>query len=100
MSKQVLSVGDFALILNMVNERVEMFERRIEPYDKRWLSKQELKEQQEKLDKEREERLNSSMFLQLKHLQQSLQNLNIEVETPDVELTHQHEDKGEKNDRK
>jgi hypothetical protein len=95
MSKQVLSVGDFALILNMANERVERFERRDVPFNERWLSKQELKEQQEKLDKEREERINSSMYLQLKHLQQSLQNLNIEVETPDVELTHQHEDKGE-----
>lgn len=94
MSKQVLSVGDFALILSMVNERLCCWERR----DKAWgfgKTDRELKKEQEQMDKAREERLNSSYYLQLKHLQNSLMNLNIEVETPDVELTHQHEDKGE-----
>lgn len=94
MSKQVLSVSDFALILEMVNERLCRCERR----EKAWgfgKTDREIRKEQEQMDKEREERLNSSYYLQLKHLQNSLMNLNIEVETPDVKLTHQHEDKGE-----
>ena len=94
MSKQTLSVSDFAWILNMVNEKVDRMERREEAWTYN-RSDREIKKEQEKLDKEREERLKSSYYLQLKHLQNSLMNLNIEVETPDIDLTHQHEGKGE-----
>ena len=94
MSKQVLSVSDFVWILNIVNERVDRLERREEAWGFN-KTEREIKKEQEQMDKEREERLNSSYYLQLKHLQNSLMNLNIEVETPDIELTHQHEDKGE-----
>lgn len=94
MSKQTLSVSDFAWILNIVNERVNRLERREEAWGFNKTDR-EIKKEQEQMDKEREERLNSSYYLQLKHLQNSLMNLNIEVETPDVELTHQHEGKGE-----
>lgn len=90
MSKQTLSVSDFAWILNMVNEKVDRMERREEAWTYN-RSDREIKKEQEKMDKEREERLKSSYYLQLKHLQNSLMNLNIEVETPDVELTNQHE---------
>lgn len=86
MKKQVLSISDFVLILSMVNERVDWYERIDEPFDARILTKSELKREQERLNKKREQRLNSSTYLQLKHLQQSLQNLNIEVETADVEI--------------
>ena len=96
MSKQILSVSDFALILNMVNERIDMLERRDNAsYWHTYAIEEENDKLPERLDKDRERRINSSIYLQLKHLQNSLMNLNIEVETPDVELTHQHEDKGE-----
>ena len=96
MSKQILSVSDFALILNMVNERIDMLERRDDASCwHTYATEEENDKLQERLDKDRERRINSSIYLQLKHLQNSLMNLNIEVETPDVELTHQHEDKGE-----
>ena len=38
------------------------------------------------LEKERKEGLKTPYYLNLKHLKESLQNLNIEVETPDVEI--------------
>ena len=85
MSKQTLSVADFATILNLVNDRIYDFER----IDEAWFfgkTKKELEEEQKEIDKRREERLKSSYYLQLKHLQESLQNLNVEVETPDVEV--------------
>ena len=94
MSKQTLSVSDFVWILNIVNERVDRLERREEVWGFN-KTEREIKKEQEQMYKEREERLNSSYYLQLKHLQNSLMNLNIEVETPDIEITHQHEDKGE-----
>ncbi len=86
MSKQTFSVADFATILNLVNEQVMCIERK----DKAWnwkTGKKGLEEEQKRLDEEREERLKSSYYLQLKHLQESLQNMNVEVETPDVEVT-------------
>lgn len=85
MSKQVLSVADFALILIMVNERIEMLERPAQ-YFCLGRTEKEMKEERERGERERAERLNSSYYLQLKHLQNSLQNLNIEVETPDVKV--------------
>ena len=59
MSKQTLSVSDFAWILNIVNERVDRMERREEvwPFNK---NDREIKKEQEQMDKEREERLKSS----------------------------------------
>ena len=83
MSKQVLSVSDFSMIMHFVNSEVDRMECR----DEAWGCDEEKKiREQERLDKERETRLQSSFYLQLKHLQNALINLNIEVETPDVEL--------------
>lgn len=79
MSKQTLSVADFATILNLVNdaicERRRAFTDRIESGDfYQW--------------RLNEKELNDDVCYQdLLHLKQSLQRLNVEVETPDVEVT-------------
>ena len=79
MSKQTLSVADFATILNLVNdaicERKRVFTDRIEngQFYQRILNEKDLNE--------------DIIYQELLHLKESLQNLNIEVETPDVEVT-------------
>ena len=94
MSKQVLSVADFALILNIVNEKIISYE---EYACRRYGKRDDLFIQPANIsDKSVQEHLSLDQhYLDLMHLKNSLQKLNIEVETPDVELTHQHEDKGE-----
>lgn len=79
MSKQTFSVADFATILNLVNdticERRRAFTDRIESggfYQWR-LNEKELND--------------DVCYQDLLHLKKSLQNLNVEVETPNVEVT-------------
>ena len=79
MSKQTFSVADFATILNLVNdaicERKHVFTDRIESGNFYQL-------------RLNEKDLNEDTFYQdLLHLKESLQNMNVEVETPDVEVT-------------
>lgn len=82
--KQVLSVADFATILNLVDRSIAMYEMvPISPFCKEQERTQEIKKHKEFLNKNLE-------YKNLKHLKESLQNLNIEVECPDVEI------KGEK----
>lgn len=84
--KQVLTVADFAIILNLVNNEIHQLERKEEPiifndYDKKWIE-----EQQKRINKLHEERINSPYYKSLIHLKKSLESLNIEVETFDVEI--------------
>lgn len=79
--KQVLSVVDFATILNIVDRNIEMYETvNISPFCTDEQEKiKELKKHKEYLEKNQE-------YHNLKHLKESLQNLNIEIECPDVEI--------------
>lgn len=88
--KQVLSVADFAIILNLVNEEIYNLERKEELFIICGDNKERIEEEQKRIDKMHEERLNSPYYKSLVHLKHSLENLNVEVETPNVEI----EDKG------
>lgn len=79
--KQVLSVADFATILNVVDRQIAMYETvSISPFcTDEQEKKQEIKKHKEYLKRNPE-------YNNLKHLKESLQNLNIEVECPDVEI--------------
>ena len=84
--KQVLSVADFSIILDLVNREIHQLERKEEPIifnkdDKKWIE-----EQQKRINKLHEERINSPYYKSLTHLKKSLENLNVEVETPEVEI--------------
>ena len=81
--KQVLSVADFAIILNLVTREIERFERKEDAWG---LDKNDFSRRQKQLDEIREERLKSPFYLSLKHLKESLENLNVEVETADVKI--------------
>ena len=89
--KQVLSIADFVVITNLLNERIYSFENYIcRKFGKAgkhsWgiiPAKLSDKKVQEFLSVDKE-------YQSLLHLKNSLENLNIEVETPDVEV-----DKGE-----
>lgn len=77
--KQVLSVADFAVILDLLNEKICRLE---EPQMIAWDEKEK-----ETLKKERMEELKRNVYYQgLLHLKNSLENLNVEVETPDVKV--------------
>lgn len=79
--KQVLSVADFATILNLVDVELSKFTM---PTRSICL---ECGIDYEKECKSREKELqNNGYYQNLKHLKESLQNLNIEVECPDVEI--------------
>ena len=94
MSKQVLSVGDFAIILRLVNDRMSEIK---EMYCRQFRDKREFYVKPALASDKivQKELLHNNFYQDLVHLKNSLQNLNIEVETHDVETTHQHEDKGE-----
>ena len=73
--KQVLSVADFAIILDLVNNNIaDMKFRAVNEYRE---------ENKEELYKVLEE---NPYYQSLVHLKNSLQNLNIEVECPDVQI--------------
>ena len=81
--KQVLSVADFATILNLVNREIE----KIEHKERAWgLDKKDYERRQKQLDEIREEQMKSPYYLSLKHLKESLENLNVEVETTEVKI--------------
>jgi len=78
---QVLSVADFATIMNLVDKELSIFEMPNRSicleYGIDWETECASREK---------ELQNNSYYQNLKHLKQSLQNLNIEVECPDVEI--------------
>lgn len=77
--KQVLSVADFAIILDLLNKEICRLQ---EPTRLAWEE-----EQRERLREERMEKLKDNVYYQgLLHLKNSLENLNVEVETPDVKV--------------
>lgn len=89
--KQVLSIADFVVITSLLNERIYGYEKRIcrkfaEAGKHSWEitpAKLSDKKVQEFLSVDKE-------YQSLLHLKNSLENLNIEVETPAVKI-----DKGE-----
>lgn len=77
--KQVLSVADFAVILDLINKEICKFQEAGIPTWK--------EEERKRLKKERMEELEHNVYYQnLLHLKNSLENLNVEVETPDVKI--------------
>lgn len=78
--KQVLSVADFAVILNLVNDSISKME-----YDAKFGRGFERPTKQEVAKRLKELGLNP-YYQSLLHLKESLENLNVEVETPDIEI--------------
>ena len=78
--KQVLSVADFAIILDLVNHRF---------YDMEYQATHGFHGDSIE-DAETERRIkdlqSSPYYKSLKHLKESLENLNVEVETPEVKI--------------
>ena len=85
MAKQVLSVADFATILTMVDDRIYELEQRHKFCG--FGDEMERVKRQKELDEMRKARLETPYYKNLIHLKESLQNLNIEVETPSVEVS-------------
>ena len=76
--KQTLSVADFAIILDLLNEKISDMERPL--FFERCVK-------EDKIIEDRLTKLKSNPYYQsLLHLKESLQNLSIEVETPKVEI--------------
>ena len=97
MAKQVLSVGDFTIIVGLLNDRMYEIESQIchefaemdheklrkENPNASWWEYSRPTLADERVKKELD---NHRVYNNLKHLNESLQSLNIEVETPDVEV--------------
>lgn len=92
MSKQVLSVADFAIILRLIDDRMssieEMYCHQLAYKDGFYLKPALVSDKSVQ-----KELLHNNFYQDLVCLKNSLQKLNIEIETPDVEIAH--EDKGE-----
>lgn len=88
--KQVLSVADFATLLNLVDDK--LYELRTNAImssgyvgDSDKVTKQKQEEALKQLER-------IPLYQTLSHLKESLQNLNVEVECPDVEIKRCEED--------
>lgn len=77
--KQILSVADFATILNLVNREMAKIENVTTYQFNRTFDNSMSKEV-------REELRNNQQYQDLLHLKKSLQRLNITVKTPKVEV--------------
>lgn len=88
MSKVVLSVADFATILRLVNNSISGIE---ETYCHQFGDKEEFYVKPALVSDKRiqKELLHNNFYQDLVHLKNSLQKLNIEIETSDVEITHE-----------
>lgn len=77
--KQVISIADFATLLNALNELIRQMEKltRIEIDPVRY--KEAKKEHLEALK-------NDPYYKSLLHAKQSLENCNVEVEVPDIKV--------------
>ena len=79
--KQILSVADFAIILELVQTKINSMEQPPMHFYNM------TREEREKMEKEHLEMVRENIYYKrLLHIMESLQNLNIEVETPDVEV--------------
>lgn len=85
--KQVLSIADFVVITNLLNEEIYSFENHIcRKFGKEGKNSWDIIPA-ELSDKKVQEFLSvSNEYQSLLHLKNSLETLNIEVETPDVEI--------------
>lgn len=92
MGKQVLSVSDFAIILRLIDREMSSIE---EMYCHQFGDKGGfyLKPALVSDKRVQKELLHNNFYQDLVCLKNSLQKLNIEIETPDVEITY--EDKGD-----
>ncbi len=81
--KTVLSVRDFSILYNLVNMEIVRAENDTIPYRYYKLSEKELKKKQEEAMAELKQ---SPMYQDLLRIRESLGNLNIEIETPIVEV--------------
>lgn len=82
--KQVLSVADFATILSLLDEKLyELRTNAVMSSCRVGDSDEVIKQKQEEALKQLER---MPFYQTLSHLKESLQNLNIEVECPDVEI--------------
>ena len=79
--KQVLSVADFATIMNLVDKELSNYRMP----NRSICLECGIDYEQECAFREKELQ-NNSYYQNLKHLKESLQNLNIEVECPDVKI--------------
>ena len=91
MAKQVLSVADFALILDLTNKEMADIEhwtcRYQVQHETDWCTEPTRNKPLQVSDEIVQNSLKTNIRYQdLRHLKESLQNLNIEVETPDVEV--------------
>ena len=82
--KQILSIVDLTLILNLINKRIDDMEHNAKFGFFRYNMDDEVFE--EEIQKRLQELQENAYYKQLVHLRDSLQNLNIEVECPDVKV--------------
>lgn len=83
--KQILSVADLATMLNLVNKEIISMEM---DYDcplrvREFHSK---KEYEQAKQEQREELKSNPFYKSIVHLKQALENLNVEIETPELKV--------------
>ena len=92
--KQVLSVADLATMLDVTNKAIENIKRnftyvnqtKIENGRIITISSKKIKEEQDRLFEQMKE---NSYYQSLMHLKTALETLNIEIETPKLEIEGQ-----------
>jgi len=80
--KQILSIADFAIMLQLVQKEINSMEQPIHLYTDCMSKKDWEKRKKEHFEKIRE----SVYYKSLMHIMESLESLNIEVEVPDVDV--------------
>lgn len=78
--KQVISIADFATILNELNHSIQKMEYPIFNY----IIKDKVRERTEK--KHREQLKENPYYQSLLHAKKALEECNIEIEVPDLEV--------------
>ena len=94
MSKQVLSVADFATLLNIVNKEIKEIEWRVCEYFERQDYEKYIKNDGEEPKlrptpadiRVREQLDNHQDYKDLLHLKEALQQISVEIETPEVKI--------------
>ena len=89
--KQILSVADLATMLNLVNKAIERMKRDFTYVSPETivngriitLSSKKIKEEQDRLSEQLKE---NSYYESLMHIKVALENLNVEIETPELKV--------------
>ena len=82
--KQVISIADFATILNVINEKIESVEY-VPGFEFDYEKQEEIP--YEKRKKEHMKRLKADPFYQsLLHAKKALEECKVEIEVPDLEV--------------